>query len=74
MRQNKFSASLLMYRQRRADTLEIGFVHILIRKKYKNNDEDILLMYCQRHFRDWLGSVYKVRILGNIIIRHVKAK
>ena len=74
MRQNKFSASLLMYRQRRADTFEIGFVHILIRKKYKDNEKDILLMYRERHFTDWLNSVYQVRILGNIIIRHVKAK
>ena len=74
MRQNKFSASLLMYRQRRVDTFEIGFVHILIRKKYKDNEKDILLMYRERHFTDWLNSVYQVRILGNIIIRHVKAK
>ena len=69
MRQNKFSASLLMYRQRRADTFEIGFVHILIRKKYKDNEKDILLMYRQRHFTDWLSGMYQVRILGNIIIR-----
>ena len=74
MRQNKFSASLLMYRQRRVDTFEIGFVHILIRKKYKDNEKDILLMYPQKHFTDWLSSMYQVRILGNNIIRHVKAK
>ena len=74
MRQNKFSASLLMYRQRRADTFEIGFVHILIRKKYKDNEKDILLMYRHRHFRDWLSSMYQVRIQWNNIIRHVNAK